>query len=72
MKLTITVEIDGGANVCRPKGTPCRWLRTSKFGTLPFCAIFSDADDRGRTQPLEELGGWLMRHDNCMKAEEEG
>ena len=44
-------------------------MRTRKFGTVVFCAIFSDADDRGRQIPLKELGGWIIRHDDCLSAE---
>lgn len=51
------------------EGTRCKWLRTSKFGSVWFCKIFCEPVNRGEWEPLLEEGGCLVRHRQCISAE---
>lgn len=44
----------------------CKWLRTSRFGTVWSCKLFSEQDDRGRWEALEERDGCLVKHPECL------
>ena len=69
----LQLRIDCGERTCSPEpGKFCRFLRTRKFGTVYFCSIWHDMDDKGRPVPLEEEDGWLMRRSACLDNERNG
>ncbi len=50
-------------------GTRCQWLRTSRFGSVYSCKIFSEQGDRGGWESLKEVDGCLAKHNKCLAAE---
>ena len=72
MKRKITLEIDCGSTTCAPlrgDGQFCAHCRTTKFGQVFHCQLFSDVDDNGKFTPLEEENGCLLRHEKCLRAD---
>lgn len=72
MKKTLKLEINCGEKTCYSEpGTPCQFLRTRKFGTVYFCNIWHDINERSGPLPLEENSeGWLLRRPECLQAGE--
>lgn len=73
MQRHIILDIEAGDKTCASEpGHFCQWMRTTKFGTVYFCHLFSEEDSSGRPSkviPLEEKDGWLQRHEKCLLLE---
>ena len=67
---TLQLQINCGEKTCASEpGKFCRFVRTRKFGTIHFCSLWHDTDDKGRPVPLEEVDGWLLRRSACFANE---
>jgi hypothetical protein len=70
MKRQISLVIECGENTCANEpGHFCPFLRTTRFGTLPFCHLWHDTDIHGKPTSLLEKDGWLQRRPECKLAE---
>jgi hypothetical protein len=60
----LPLGITCGETTCASEpGTFCVYLYAEKFGSNPFCYLFSKQDNyKGRHLALEEKDGWLQRH----------
>ena len=69
-KRILKLEINCGEKTCYSEpGKPCQLLMTRKFGTIYFCKIWYDINERARPLPLEENAeGWLLRRPECIEA----
>jgi hypothetical protein len=66
---TLKIQIACGEKTCAlAPGNFCEFLRTRKFGTVYFCAIWHEEDDKGRPLHMEEVDGWLLRRPECLAA----
>jgi hypothetical protein len=71
MRRRVTIEIDAGETTCiNADGVRCPELRVRRFGTIWFCKIWHDQDDRGRIMPIDEVDGRLQRRPECLAAEQ--
>ncbi len=73
MKTKIAFEIECGGLTCSSEpGKFCQFVTTSRFGTQFHCHLFSEQSTYDhRIMPLDEIDGWLKRHDGCLKNGEE-
>jgi hypothetical protein len=67
-KYILPFKITCGETTCASEpGAFCAYLWTEKFGSVPFCYLFSQRDHyKGRHTALEEKDGWLQRHPDCL------
>lgn len=75
MKRELIVEIDCGDTTCASEpGKFCRFMGTSKFGSIFHCMLFRDLTVwRGPDEVrLEEKDGWLQRCPQCLELEKTG
>ena len=53
-------------------GKRCSQLRTSRFGTVWSCHLFSAQSDNGRWESLEEQDTCLVKHPDCLAQATDG
>jgi len=71
MNKLLKLSINCGETTCASEpGKFCKYLFTRKFGTLIYCQIFSEIDDRGKPFSLELVDGWTRRHSLCLQHED--
>lgn len=69
---TLKISVKCGDKTCYSEHSkPCEFVRVARFGSVYFCQIWEEADMRGHPLPLKEEGGWLMRCQACLDAEED-
>lgn len=73
-KRALNLEIECGEITCASEpGKFCRFLTTRRFGTVHFCRLWYDQDEKGRPLPLDTVDGspegWLKRRPECLAAE---
>jgi hypothetical protein len=70
-KRKLVIGIECGEKTCASKvGEFCKFLCTTRMGTIHYCGIWFDQDRKGMPLPLEAKDGWLQRRDECLAAEE--
>jgi len=69
-KRHLSLPIECGEKTCASqKGKFCEFLYVERFGTTPFCKLFSEQLRIKGHVPLEEVDGWLQRHPRCLELE---
>jgi hypothetical protein len=69
--MELRLSINCGEKTCAiHPGHFCEFLRVRKFGTIQFCGIWYDEDEKGRPLALRESEGWLLRRPECLAAQE--
>ena len=66
----LAIEIKCGEKTCaKEPGKFCEMFGTVRFGQIPICRLFP-SEDAAYTK-LKEKDGWVLRCEQCIKAEVE-